>query len=103
MEKVIPKSKTKFLQNFFQTFRLEEAFVSSSRTGNVLFETGERYKLLPLREFDGLDKQLRTIRGSLKVAIAKRIDLKSCIKHEENKLNKRPERPYPAVRYSEKG
>ena len=30
MEKVIPKSKTKFLQNFFWTFRLEEAFVSSS-------------------------------------------------------------------------
>ena len=28
MEKVIPKSKTKFLQNFFWTFRLEEAFVS---------------------------------------------------------------------------
>ena len=30
MEKVIPKSKTKFLQNFFWTFRLEEAFISSS-------------------------------------------------------------------------
>ena len=30
MEKVIPKSKTKFLQNFFKTFQLKEAFVSSS-------------------------------------------------------------------------
>ena len=30
MEKVIPKSKTKLLQKFFYTFRLEEAFVSSS-------------------------------------------------------------------------
>ena len=30
MEKVIPKSKTELLQNFFWTFRLEEAFVNSS-------------------------------------------------------------------------
>ena len=28
----------------------------------------DRDKLLPLRELEGLDKQLRTIRGSLKVA-----------------------------------
>ena len=38
-------------------------------------EPSERDKLLPLRELEGLDKQLRTIKGSLKVAIAKRIDL----------------------------
>ena len=47
----------------------------------------ERDKLLPLRELEGLDKQLRTIKGSLKVAIAKRIDLEGRIKHEERKLN----------------
>ena len=47
----------------------------------------ERDKLLPLRELEGLDKQLRTIRGSLKVAIAKRVDLEARIKHEERKLN----------------
>ena len=50
-------------------------------------EPSERDKLLPLRELEGLDKQLRTIKGSLKVAIAKRIDLKGRIKHEERKLN----------------
>ena len=50
-------------------------------------EAGERDKLLPLRELKGLDKQLRTIRGPLKVAIAKRIELEGRIKHEENKLN----------------
>ena len=50
-------------------------------------EPTERDKLLPLRELQGLDKQLRTIRGSLKVAIAKRIDLEGRIKHEERKLN----------------
>ena len=32
-------------------------------------EAGERDRLLPLRELQGLDKELRTIRGSLKVAI----------------------------------
>ena len=50
-------------------------------------EPSERDKLLPLRELEGLDKQLGTIRGSLKVAIAKRIDLEGRIKHEERKLN----------------
>ena len=44
-------------------------------------EAGERDKLLPLRELEVLDKQLRTIRGSLKVAIGKRIDLEGRIKH----------------------
>ena len=47
----------------------------------------ERDNLLPLRELEGLDKQLRTIKGSLKVAIAKCIDLEGRIKHEERKLN----------------
>ena len=47
----------------------------------------ERDKLLPLRELEGLDKQLRTIKGYLKVAIAKRIDWEGRIKHEERKLN----------------
>ena len=46
-------------------------------------EPSERDKLLPLRELEGLDKQLRTIKGSLKVAIAKRVDLNARIEHEE--------------------
>ena len=50
-------------------------------------EPTERDKLLPLRELEGLDKQLKTIKGSLKVAIAKRIDLEGRIKHEERILN----------------
>ena len=50
-------------------------------------EPSERDKLLPLRELEGLDKQLRTIKGSLKVAIAKRIDLNDRIEHEERKLS----------------
>ena len=37
----------------------------------------DKDKLLPLRELERLDKQLRTIKGSLKVAIAKRVDIKA--------------------------
>ena len=47
----------------------------------------DKDKLLPLRELEGLDKQLRAIKGSLKAAIAKRINLEDHIKHEERKLN----------------
>ena len=50
-------------------------------------EPSERDNLLPLRELEGLDKQLRTIKGSLKVSIAKCIDLEGRIKREESKLN----------------
>ena len=46
-------------------------------------EPSERDSQLPLRELEGLDKQLRTIKGSLKVAIAKRVDLRSRIELEE--------------------
>ena len=44
-------------------------------------------KLLQIRELEGLDKQLRTIRGPLKVAIAKRVELEDRIEQEEKKLN----------------
>ena len=47
----------------------------------------DKGKLLPLRELEGLDKQLRTIRGSLKVSVAKRVELEGRIEHEERKLN----------------
>ena len=50
--------------------------------------------LLPLRELERLDKQLRTIKGSLKVAIAKFIDLEGRIKHEERKLKEMQDPKY---------
>ena len=61
--------------------------VKGAEQDTSFIEPSERDKLLPLRELEGLDKQLRTIKGSLKVAIAKRIDLEGRIKHEERKLN----------------
>ena len=61
--------------------------VKDAEQDTSFIESSERDKLLPLRELEGLDKQLRTIKGFLKVAIAKRVDLEARIKHEERKLN----------------
>ena len=64
-----------------------DATVKDAEQDTSFIESSERDKLLPLRELEGLDKQLRTIKGSLKVAIAKRVDLEARIKHKERKLN----------------
>ena len=64
-----------------------DATVKDAEQDTSFIESSERDKLLPLRELEGLDKQLRTIKGSLKVVIAKRVDLEARIKHEERKLN----------------
>ena len=40
----------------------------------------------PLRELPGLDKQLRSIRGSLKVGVVKKVELEEHIKKERRKL-----------------
>ena len=62
-----------------------DATVKDAEQDTSFIESSERDKLLPLRELEGLDKQLRTIKGSLKVAI--RVDLEGRIKREERKLN----------------
>ena len=49
----------------------------------------------PLRELLGLDKQLRSIRGSLKVEVAKKLELEECIAKEHQKLEEFQE--YPGV------
>ena len=60
-----------------------DATVKDAEQDTSFIEPSERDKLLPLRELEGLDKQLRTIKGSLKVAIAKRVNLNARIEHEE--------------------
>ena len=70
------------------------ATIKDAEQDTSFIESGERDKLLPLRELEGLDKQLRTIKGSLKVAIAKRVDLEARIKHEERKLNETQDQKY---------
>ena len=47
----------------------------------------------PLCELLGLDKQLRTIRGSLKVEVAKKLELEECIAKEHCKLKEFREFP----------
>ena len=49
----------------------------------------------PLHELLGLDKQLRSIRGSLKVEVAKKLELEECITKEHRKLKEF--REYPEV------
>ena len=41
---------------------------------------------LTMRELEGLDKELRNIRGSLKVEVAKKVKIEEKIKHENHKL-----------------
>ena len=50
---------------------------------------------LPIQELLGLDKQLRSIRGLLKVEVAKKVQLEECIKKEHQKLEEF--REYPRV------
>ena len=69
------------------TFKDIDTTVKDVEQDTSFIKPDDRDKLLPLRELEGLDKQLRMIKRSLKVAIAKRIDLEGRIKHEERKLN----------------
>ena len=46
----------------------------------------EGQETLPMRELLGLDKQLRGIRGSLKVEVAKKVQLEESLKKEKRKL-----------------
>ena len=88
--KVIESSSTtnaEAIEMIEMTSKDIDATVKDAEQDTSFIEPSERDKLLPLRELEGLDKQLRTIKGSLKVAIAKRIDLEGRIKHEERKLN----------------
>ena len=52
---------------------------------NNQLQTDDLFKH-PLRELLGLDKQLRSIRGSLKVEVAKKLELEECIAKERRKL-----------------
>ena len=48
-----------------------------------------------LRDLLGLDKQLRSISGSLKVEVAKKVELEECITKEHHKLEEFQE--YPGI------
>ena len=72
----------------------EKASSIISQIKDVLTDTEHLFEH-PLRELLGLDKQLRSIRGSLKVEVAKKVELEEHITKERRKLEDFPE--YPGV------
>ena len=73
---------------------LQEIVKSTENLTSQLTQADEPFEY-PLRELLGLDKQLTSIRGSLKVEEAKKVQLEECIKKENRKLEEFQE--YPGV------
>ena len=65
---------------------LQEITENASKGTEELITQFKGQETLPLRELLGLDKQLRSIRGSLKVEVAKKVQLEENIKKEHRKL-----------------
>ena len=59
---------------------------NASKSTEDLITQFEGQEMLPMRELLGLDKQLRSIRGLLKVEVAKKVQLEENIKKEKPKL-----------------
>ena len=70
----------------------EKALGIISQIKDVQTDTEDLFER-PLRELLGLDKQLRSIRGSLKVEVAKKVELEEHIAKEHRKLEEFPEYP----------
>ena len=68
---------------------------STAKSMEDLITQFEEQEMLPMRELLMLDKQLRSIRGSLKVQVAKKVQLEENIKKEKCKLEEF--RDYPGV------
>ena len=56
-----------------------------SQIKDVQTDTDELFEH-PLRELPVMDKQLRSIRGPLKVEVAKKVELQECTSKERRKL-----------------
>ena len=76
---------------------VEKASGIISQIKDVQTDTEDLFKH-PLCELLGLNKQLRTIRGSLKVEVAKKVELEGCIEMEKIKLGEIQDDP----RYTKK-
>ena len=57
---------------------LQEVTKNAAKSTANLIEQLEGQETLPMREIQGLDKQLRSMRGSLKVEVAKKVQLQQC-------------------------
>ena len=65
---------------------LQEIAKNATRSTEDLITQFKGEETLPMRELLGLDKQLRSIRGSLKVKVARKVQLEESIKKEHRKL-----------------
>ena len=65
---------------------VEKASGIISQIKDVQTDTEDLFEHLPLCELLGLDKQLRSIRGSLKVKVAKKVELEEHTTKEHQKL-----------------
>ena len=72
----------------------EKASDIISQIKDVQTDTDDLFEY-PLQELPGLDKQLRSIRGSLKVEVAKKLELEERVAKEHHKLEEF--RKYPGV------
>ena len=70
---------------------IQEIIKNVARSMENLIEQLE--KMLPMHKLKGLDKQLRSIRGSLKAEVVKKIELQQCIENEKLKLEEVQENP----------
>ena len=71
---------------------LQETAENASRSMENLNQQLEGEDL-PMRELLGLDKQLRSIKNSLKVEVAKKVQLEENIEKEKRKLKELQEHP----------
>ena len=69
----------------------QQIIESKKKSMEDLIEQFKGQETLPMREILGLDKQLRSIRGLLKVEAAKKVQLEEHIKKENRKLESIPE------------
>ena len=67
--------------------------VARSMDNLIVQLKGETSEDLQMHRLLGLDKQLRSIRGSLKVEMAKKVELQQCIEPEKNKFAEIRENP----------
>ena len=63
----------------------EKALVIISQIKDIQTDMDDLFEH-PLRKLLGLDKQLRSIRGSLKVEVTKKVEFEECITEEHRKL-----------------
>ena len=75
--------------------KLREITENAAKSTEDLITQFKREETLPMRELLGLDKQLRSIRGLLKMEVAKKVQLEEHIKKEKRKLEEF--REYPGV------